>query len=141
MTAGSSWFRVLYIRAAFTYTKHVFPRRKPPSFINPFQQNAVLEGHGNLVDAVAFSHDSARLASASWNKTVKIWDASSGDCLQTLEIGKALAKISFDGTSSYLRTEIGTIDINASSALNTTPSVIDPQNPRYRGRALSPDGA
>src|SRR2546421_107657 len=35
--------------------------------------------------SVAFSHDSARLASASGRDTVKIWDASSGACLQTLE--------------------------------------------------------
>jgi WD40 repeat protein len=34
---------------------------------------------------VAFSHDSARLASASDDRTVKIWDASSGACLHTLE--------------------------------------------------------
>jgi WD40 repeat protein len=34
---------------------------------------------------VAFSHDSARLASASFDSTVKIWDAHSGACLQTLE--------------------------------------------------------
>jgi WD40 repeat protein len=38
-----------------------------------------------LVSSVAFSHDSARLASASDDRTVKIWDASSGACLQTLE--------------------------------------------------------
>src|SRR2546423_3421893 len=44
-----------------------------------------LEGHSSLVHSVAFSHDSARLASASADKTVKIWDASSGECLQTLE--------------------------------------------------------
>jgi WD40 repeat protein len=35
--------------------------------------------------SIAFSHDSTRLASASYDKTVKIWDASSGACLQTLE--------------------------------------------------------
>jgi WD40 repeat protein len=44
-----------------------------------------LEGHSNWVSSVVFSHDSTRLASASDNRTVKIWDASSGACLQTLE--------------------------------------------------------
>ena len=34
---------------------------------------------------MAFSHDSTRLASASNDSTVRIWDASSGACLQTLE--------------------------------------------------------
>src|SRR5215469_5109689 len=44
-----------------------------------------LEGHSHWVWSVAFSPDSARLASASCDRTVKIWDASSGECLQTLE--------------------------------------------------------
>src|SRR2546421_9122891 len=44
-----------------------------------------LEGHRGTVKSVAFSHDSARLASASDDTTVKIWDAGSGECLQTLE--------------------------------------------------------
>ncbi|KAH7033954.1 beta transducin-like protein HET-E2C [Macrophomina phaseolina] len=44
-----------------------------------------LEGHNGLVWSVTFSHDSARLASGSWDRTVKIWDVSSGACLQTLE--------------------------------------------------------
>ena len=44
-----------------------------------------LEGHSGWVTSVAFSHDSTRLASASDDRTVKIWDASSGDCLRTLE--------------------------------------------------------
>jgi WD40 repeat protein len=34
-----------------------------------------LEGHGDYVNSVAFSHDSTRLASASLDRTVKIWDA------------------------------------------------------------------
>src|SRR5690348_10562682 len=36
-----------------------------------------LEGHSSLVSSVAFSHDSTRLASASRDRTVKIWNASS----------------------------------------------------------------
>ncbi|KAF2627610.1 hypothetical protein BU25DRAFT_439998 [Macroventuria anomochaeta] len=44
-----------------------------------------LESHSDVVRSVAFSHDSTKLASASDDKTVKIWDASSGACLQTLK--------------------------------------------------------
>ncbi|KAF7506453.1 hypothetical protein GJ744_011703 [Endocarpon pusillum] len=44
-----------------------------------------LEGHRDSVTSVAFSHDSAQLASASEDKTIKIWDMRSGTCLQTLK--------------------------------------------------------
>ncbi|KAL2887302.1 Vegetative incompatibility protein HET-E-1 [Ceratocystis lukuohia] len=44
-----------------------------------------LEGHGSFVTSVMFSKDGQRLASASWDNTIKIWDATSGVCLQTLE--------------------------------------------------------
>ncbi|KFY28387.1 hypothetical protein V491_00489 [Pseudogymnoascus sp. VKM F-3775] len=50
---------------------------------NAVQQT--LEGHSNLVNSVAFSHGSKLLASASSDKTVKIWDASTGSLQQTLE--------------------------------------------------------
>ncbi|XTI92244.1 WD40 repeat-like protein [Cenococcum geophilum] len=100
-----------------------------------------LEGHSDYVSSVAFSHDSTRLASASNDRTVKIWDASSGACLQTLEIGKVLRNISFGTTGSYLRTEIGTVSISATPlAPSSTRTVIEPQNPRCQGLALSSDG-
>jgi WD40 repeat protein len=99
-----------------------------------------LEGHSNYVNSIAFSHDSTRLASASRDRTVRIWDASSGDCLKTLIIGKANFNISFDTTGSYLHTDFGTVAVNAPSASHITPDKIDRQNPRYQGVNLSPNG-
>ena len=60
-----------------------------------------------------------------------------------LDIGKALFNISFNATRLYLHTEYGNRVIetsDASSALNVTPGVTDPQNPRYESRDLSSDG-
>lgn len=42
-------------------------------------------GHSNWVTSITFSHDSKLLASASGDCTVKVWDTSNGQCLQTLE--------------------------------------------------------
>ncbi|KAF5851702.1 hypothetical protein GGP41_000443 [Bipolaris sorokiniana] len=67
-----------------------------------------LEGHSHWVSSVAFSHDSTRLASASWDKIVKMWDASSGACLHTLEGHSSLvSSVAFSHDSTRLASASG----------------------------------
>ena len=98
-----------------------------------------LEGHSDYVISVAFSHDSSELASVSDDSIVKVWDASSGACLRTLNIGKSLHSLSFDPTSSFLRTEIGLIAIHIPGT-SSKRAVVDTTCPQYAGTSLSSDG-
>jgi WD40 repeat protein len=124
-----------------------------------------LEGHSNWVRSVAFSHDSARLASASDDRNVKIWDAHSGACLQTLEghsdgvssvafshDSARLASASDDRTvkiwdahsGACLQTLEGYSDAFGSAdlvsilvSLHPDETAIEPQQPVSRGAAIS----
>ncbi|QYS92690.1 hypothetical protein H0G86_000095 [Trichoderma simmonsii] len=44
-----------------------------------------LQGHGNSIEGVAFSHDSTLIASGSLDFTVKIWNRITGRCQKTLK--------------------------------------------------------
>src|SRR2546423_2260188 len=51
-----------------------------------------LEGHSSLVSAVAFSPDGKRLVSASYDQTIRLWDATTGAALQTIRGHRAFVK-------------------------------------------------
>ncbi|KAF7510585.1 hypothetical protein GJ744_006197 [Endocarpon pusillum] len=77
-----------------------------------------LQGHRQRVVLVTFSQDSTRLASVSLDQTIKVWDASSGDCLLTLECNRSIQSVAFSHTSAELVSvsDDGTIQVwNVSS--------------------------
>lgn len=78
-----------------------------------------LEGHGLSVSSVAFSADGQRLASGSDDRTIKVWDAATGACLQTLKAGFIPAHLSFDPkTNTRLFTDIGLLSLDLSPGIN-----------------------
>ena len=48
------------------------------------QVEQTLEGHSSTVYSVAFSPDGERLASGSYDHTVRVWDVATGQVEQTL---------------------------------------------------------
>lgn len=73
-----------------------------------------LDGHGHFIDSAGFSPDGKRIVTGSRDRTMKIWDAATGELLQTVK-GHAdeLTSVAFspDGrrllTSSLDRTAEG----------------------------------
>ncbi len=50
-----------------------------------FQLQKPLSGHNALISRVVWSPDGNKLASSSFDRTIKLWDVDTGECFQTLE--------------------------------------------------------
>lgn len=71
--------------AIFAAASPIIPPIKPAANSVPdFVLDRTLKGHSGWVTGVAFSSDGRRLASGSWDQTVKFWNVPTGEELNTV---------------------------------------------------------
>ncbi|XXY54588.1 AAA family ATPase [Sorangium sp. So ce269] len=105
-------------------------------------EERTLSGHSETVTACAVSPDGQRIVSASWDRTLKVWDLASGKLLSTLE-GHSdrvnACAVSPDGQRIVSASSDSTLkvwDLASGKLLST----LEGHSDRVNACAVSPDG-
>jgi len=69
--------------------------------------------HTSNVNSITFGPDSFQLASASADRTIKLWDVNTGSQIRTFEDQKfSVNSVTFDPGGSYLASGSGDVQLN-----------------------------
>ena len=106
-----------------------------------FKPFIIEKGHTSWINSIAISPDGKYIVSGSWDKTIKIWDFKTAECLNTLEGQNSVSSIAISPDGKYIVSGsddgiIKILDFRTLECLNTLEGHKDSVN----SIAISPDG-